>query len=141
MLQFLYSIRSDFDFCRDIEARCMSCSTTRVEYESAVRHMAYNLWYNPDLNENVLYADDSHMTTNTLVGVMESEKRARQLRFERILQEKYDSLNDFQFRAIVKCRRCGSEEVTWEEKQTRSADEGCSLFCQCKSCFKRWVLR
>ena len=58
-----------------------------------------------------------------------------------MLQEKYDSLNDRTFQAIVRCRRCGSQDVTWEEKQTRSADEGASLYCTCAVCKNRWVIR
>ena len=58
-----------------------------------------------------------------------------------MLQEKYDALNDKTFESIVRCRRCGSGEVTWEEKQTRSADEGATVFCACTVCKNRWVLR
>ena len=58
-----------------------------------------------------------------------------------VVQEKYDSLNDRQFQAIVRCRRCGSQEVSWEEKQTRSADEGATVFCVCTTCKNRWVMR
>jgi DNA-directed RNA polymerase subunit M/transcription elongation factor TFIIS len=58
-----------------------------------------------------------------------------------MLQEKYDALNDRKFQAIVRCRRCGSEEVTWDEKQTRSADEGATVFCACQTCKNRWVMR
>ena len=58
-----------------------------------------------------------------------------------MLQEKYDELNDANYAAIVRCRRCGSAEVTWEEKQTRSADEAATVFCVCTTCKNRWVMR
>jgi DNA-directed RNA polymerase subunit M/transcription elongation factor TFIIS len=81
------------------------------------------------------------LTEDTLVGRIHLECRNRHVRFHAMLQDKYDSLNDRTFTAIVKCRRCGSEEVTWEEKQTRSADEGATVFCSCSTCKNRWVMR
>jgi DNA-directed RNA polymerase subunit M/transcription elongation factor TFIIS len=56
------------------------------------------------------------------------EKNTRAERFERML-EKYDALNDRRFEALVRCRRRDGEEVTWDEEQTRSADEGATVFC------------
>ena len=86
-------------------------------------------------------ADDDTLTRGTLVGRIREESRARAARFEQMLHEKYEALNDRDYQAIVRCRRCGSQEVSWEEKQTRSADEGATLFCACATCKNRWVLR
>jgi len=40
--------------------------------------------------------------------------------------------------SLVQCRRCGSEETTVQEKQTRSADEAATMFCTCTKCGKEW---
>ena len=48
-----------------------------------------------------------------------------------MLQEKYEALDDRAYDAIVRCRRCGSSDVAWEEKQTRSADEAMTLYVMC----------
>ena len=40
--------------------------------------------------------------------------------------------------ALNRCRKCGSTEVEWHQRQTRSADEGITTFCQCRQCGKRW---
>lgn len=76
-----------------------------------------------------------------MTGRIEMERVMRAKRFDEMLKEKYDALDDQQFKAIVKCRRCGSSEVRWEEKQTRSADEAATVFCTCVKCGNRWVMR
>jgi len=42
--------------------------------------------------------------------------------------------------AGVKCSRCGSNEVSFEFCQTRSADEGTTVYCCCLGCSKRWKM-
>jgi DNA-directed RNA polymerase subunit M/transcription elongation factor TFIIS len=41
---------------------------------------------------------------------------------------------------VLFCRKCGHDEVTWHTKQTRSADEGSTVFCTCSRCFNRWKM-
>lgn len=142
-LSLLYRVRATPDLlvCREIESLCHSVSAGRQEYKDHIRHAAYNLRQNPRLGLEVVCAADGELAKGTVKGRIEAESQARQKRFEEMLQEKYDALNDKTFTAIVRCRRCGSEEVSWEEKQTRSADEGASLFCVCNTCKNRWVTR
>lgn len=40
----------------------------------------------------------------------------------------------------VRCKKCGSNDITHEFLQTRSADEGTTIFCTCTSCKKRWKM-
>jgi len=40
--------------------------------------------------------------------------------------------------AGVKCAKCKSTDVSFEFSQTRSADEGTTVFCYCTRCEKRW---
>ncbi len=42
--------------------------------------------------------------------------------------------------AGVKCSRCSSTDVSFEFSQTRSADEGTTVFCYCTRCKKRWKM-
>ena len=37
-----------------------------------------------------------------------------------------------------KCGRCKSRKCTYYEMQTRSADEGMTIFVTCINCGKRW---
>jgi len=39
---------------------------------------------------------------------------------------------------VVSCRKCKSEKVFTFNKQTRSADEGTTVFCRCSECGTRW---
>lgn len=141
-LRLLASVRGeDVTLCRNVESSCHANARTATEYLDRVRHAAFNLRANPALGENVLFASDEILTKGTLVGRVRDEAVVRQTRFSQMLQEKYDALNDKKFEAIVRCRRCGNEDVTWEEKQTRSADEGATVYCSCSVCKNRWVMR
>jgi DNA-directed RNA polymerase subunit M/transcription elongation factor TFIIS len=141
-IRLLLSTRpDDVQMCRDLESSCHANSRTETEYLERVRHVSFNLLMNRTVHENVIFASDRILTKNTLVGRIRNERIVRQERFSEMLREKYDSLNDKQFEAIVRCRRCGNEDVVWEEKQTRSADEGATVYCSCPVCKNRWVMR
>lgn len=43
--------------------------------------------------------------------------------------------------AFIVCRKCKSNSVDTEQKQTRSADEPMTIFCKCRKCASRWTLR
>lgn len=38
----------------------------------------------------------------------------------------------------ITCRGCGSAQVSVQQKQTRAADEGMTVFCACDGCGKQW---
>lgn len=141
-LQLLATSRpDDILLCRDTEARCHAASNTPHEYTDQIRRAAFNLKENAALRDDVVHRPDATLTEGTLLGRIESETRAREERFERMLHEKYEAINEGRFKSIIRCRRCGSSEVTYEEKQTRSADEAASLFFSCTKCKNRWVTR
>ena len=140
-LRLLHKSRADVVICREVEALCHSLSATYEEYRDAVLRSAFNFASNPTLGVDVVFQTDHDLARGTLIGKLEDERRARKERFDEMLQEKYDALDDAKFKAIITCRACGSTEVRWEEKQTRSADEGASVFCTCNSCKNRWVMR
>ena len=131
----------DAELCRDVESYCSAAATTSAEYTERVRHAAFNLRENPTVTLNVVNSSNDVLAQETLVGRIHVESKNRRARFQAMLQDKYDAINDGTFAAIIKCRRCGSEEVAWEEKQTRSADEGATVFCSCSTCKNRWVMR
>ncbi len=39
---------------------------------------------------------------------------------------------------FMRCRACNSSDITWTQKQTRSADEPMTVFCKCNNCGVRW---
>jgi transcription elongation factor S-II len=131
----------DIALCREVEAACHAAAATAGDYDALLRRAAFNLHENPRLGLEVVHAPDEALREGTLLGRMEAELAAREARFQRMLEEKYEALNDRQFQAIVRCRRCGSGEVTWDEKQTRSADEAATVFVTCTRCKHRWMLK
>ena len=42
--------------------------------------------------------------------------------------------------AGIRCSKCGSSEISFEFLQTRSADEGTTVYCTCSGCSKRWKM-
>lgn len=126
---------------REVEARCHAASRTPNEYLARVRRAAANLRANERVGVEVVHLDDATLAKGTPVGDLADETRMRRRRFDAMLQEKYEALDDKTFEAIVRCRRCGSAEVSWTEKQTRSADEATTVFASCQTCRNRWVVR
>jgi DNA-directed RNA polymerase subunit M/transcription elongation factor TFIIS len=140
-MRLLYEARPDIALAREVESICHAVSQNSGEYLDHVRRAAFNLRENKEVTTDVVLVPDEVLSRNTLSGRIQEETKLRRERFEKMLQDKYDSLNDKSFEAIVKCRRCGSSEVSWDEKQTRSADEGATVFCMCLTCKNRWVMR
>lgn len=131
----------DFQLVRNVESFCHAKSNDASEYFDRVRHTAFNLMNNTHVGLAVVNMSDDLLAEDTLMGRIQKETELRHQRFQSMLQDKYDAINDQNFTAIVRCRRCGSEDVTWEEKQTRSADEGATIFVSCVTCRNRWVMR
>ena len=50
-----------------------------------------------------------------------------------VLQETVESKD-----AFIQCRKCKSNAVDTEQKQTRSADEPMTIFCVCRNCKERF---
>ena len=48
------------------------------------------------------------------------------------LQAKYTS------RSILKCKKCASNNVAYESRQLRRADEAETIFCLCRECRSKW---
>lgn len=140
-LRALYHSRPDIELCRILESQCHAFCSNSEDYLDGIRRIAFNLHTNPRITTEAYRSPDESLIAGTFVEEVEMERRARAVRFEEMLQEKYESLNDRTFAAIDKCKKCGSTELRWEEKQTRSADEGSSVFWTCVSCKHRWVTR
>ena len=55
-------------------------------------------------------------------------------RSKQVLQEHQDT------GVFIQCKKCKSNDVDTEQKQTRSADEPMTLFCKCRRCETRFVM-
>jgi DNA-directed RNA polymerase subunit M/transcription elongation factor TFIIS len=140
----LFTGLSDFTISRQLEANIHSIARNLDEYTNKCQQIALNLKNNPQLcgkASTLIMLSDLEMSKGTILEDIENEAIVQKQRFEQMLQEKYDMLNDKSYNATLKCRRCGSSEVGWEQKQTRSADEASTVFCTCNKCKNRWTMR
>jgi len=55
-------------------------------------------------------------------------------RAKEVLQERQDTGQ------FIQCRKCKSNEVDTDQKQTRSADEPMTIFCKCRKCETRFIM-
>jgi len=46
----------------------------------------------------------------------------------------------FNTKSAFVCKMCRKGGVSWQVKQTKSADEGSTIFCVCPHCFNRWKM-
>ncbi|RPF82517.1 MAG: hypothetical protein CBC65_000300 [Rhodothermaceae bacterium TMED105] len=141
-LKVLLQFSNDLNLCRYVEAKIHSIASTHNEYTDNISRACFNMNANKGLSDSstVVYESDHMLSKGTNLERIENEANARKERFQKMLHEKYEALNDKTYEAIVKCLKCGSAEVSWEEKQVRSADEAATLFCVCTKCKHRWVM-
>ena len=140
-LRILHESRNDIELCLETEARCHALTTSVSDYHDLILRCAHSLRLNSSLGKEVAMLTDAETQRGTILEDVENERKQRRQRFEEMLQEKFESMDDETFKSIVTCRVCGSNDVQWEEKQTRSADEGATVFCTCIKCKNRWVMR
>ena len=132
----------NFEFSRELESIIHSKSETVCDYNNNVLRCAWNLHHNPQIDSlDMAFQPDKNLIENTILERIAKETKLRDERFEKMLQEKYDSINEKKYSTLIKCRRCGSEEVSYDEKQTKSADEAATIFCSCSTCKNRWIMR
>ena len=66
-----------------------------------------------------------------------SEARLAQTR-DRKQRELAVAARDASKGGALRCPACGEDDINVQQKQTRSADEGMTVFCSCESCGRQW---
>lgn len=143
----------DFDFselssCETVAARIEECiykefKNTDQRYKNRVRSRVQNLKdnRNPDLRLNVLRGSITperiaKMEANEMAS--EDMKKLREKITQEMIQEHQMSLTGGTSTDLIKCGKCKKTNVTYNQVQTRSADEPMTTFCLCNECGKRW---
>lgn len=140
----IYHTADDIKVSREIEAAIHASSSSHEMYKDKSLQILHNLKMRPNLLEagaNIVCMTDVEMSQDTIIANIENETQLRRARFDSMLQNKYDQMSDAAYRSTMKCRRCGSEDVQVEQKQTRGADEAMTVFCSCSRCSNRWTMR
>lgn len=133
----------DVRLAREVEAHAHAVSYDPMHYNDVVLRCARNCHHNPS---NACATMASHSNVDLLRGTRLEETRRceeeRRLQFDQMLRQKMETLVETggDYKSSLRCRRCKSSEVSWELKQTRSADEACTAFCVCASCGNRWTM-
>lgn len=143
-LHMLNDILDDWSLARVIEMGAHAISSTTIMYSDKMHQIIHNINLNKELasyGASIVLMSDKRMAQDTIIEDIEKQTMEKQKRFEAILQEKYDMVNRDSYKETLKCRRCGSSEVQWEQKQTRGADEAMTVFCTCSKCQQRWTMR
>ena len=78
---------------------------------------------------------DEDIYFNHILTSKKHEKEQRIKNRQEIIKD------DFGICSLFPCRYCKSDNTTYNTKQTRSADEGMSVFATCLDCSRTWQER
>ncbi|XP_071116977.1 transcription elongation factor S-II-like [Haliotis cracherodii] len=118
-------------------------ANTDSKYKTRIRSRVANLrdTKNPSLRENVLLG---HITPIQLAKMTAEEMASNEMKNLRTKFTK-EAIDDHQLAKtsgtvtdLLKCGKCGKKSVTYNQVQTRSADEPMTTFCYCNECGHRW---
>ena len=110
------------------------------EWRDKIQQLAYALQVNGKyLLSNFQWSDLVHLKSGMLVANLadtaSQSKQVKMLAYTQMLERQFGD----QSAKTILCRQCGKKgDVEWTTKQTRSADEGSTIFCVCNTCKARW---
>lgn len=133
----------DIDYARELERHVFS---TYSNYRVICTELIHTMH---DKGKDLfLYHSPQELATLIVDTVLNPNRDDRyvqlynkQLSYKSILAEGVKRIEKMQpSEGLLKCRRCNSTDITTEQRQTRSADEGMSVFAQCQKCFTKWKM-
>lgn len=121
------------DESRDVDYICALTPEQRVLRASYLKEEMPSDMSREDLLEALQRPQSAF--SNTVRETLEARDRTLQKVDELLLQPLAETLAGS---SGVRCSKCKSTEIRFEIAQTRSADEGSTVFCLCMQCQKRW---
>lgn len=144
----LQEVEDDFQDADELGAKIEDCifdefGDTNMKYKNRVRSRVANLKdsKNPALRQNVLKG----LIEPAKMAVMNADEMASEEM--KILRQKFtkEAINDHQMAMtggtstdLLKCGKCKKSNCTYNQVQTRSADEPMTTFVYCNECGNRW---
>ncbi len=145
----LLTTSTDLRAARQLEAEVYKLSITHhLDYNAKVLQLAYNLRINGasllskyGTSAVLPLLDDAVLAEGTEVAQWWSAHEARLERQRQLLCEeaKFDEEEQSQSGSLI-CNRCHSRSIAVQQQQTRSADEGMTVYCTCRHCGLRWKM-
>lgn len=140
--------RDAAEYMRSLEqAIWLETQGERTAYMSLLRSMAFNLRQNgqhlmathsPAL---LLQLDHVVLAKGTVVEAWHAKHVQRKAKATELQNSKpIDFFEGEDDSSLIRCSRCHSTDVSWEQKQTRGADESMTVFFTCTNCDKRWKM-
>lgn len=111
----------------------------RIAFNLTLNHAHLTSTYDPT---DLLRLNDDMLAENSYI---ESEKCSALTKYERyktLTREDFLSNEGLSGSQCIVCRFCGQQSIEFTTKQTRSADEGSTVFVMCTNpkCKKRWKM-
>lgn len=143
------NIEDPFNVARNIEEHIHNiCFIQNIDYGAKVLQISWNLHTNGHyLLENysqsqLVVLNDMMLAENTDIEkwwVFHNDRLRRQ---QELLSNdsKFEEDEQSSSHSELICNRCHSRLIDIQQQQTRSADEGMTVFCTCKKCGMRWKM-
>jgi DNA-directed RNA polymerase subunit M/transcription elongation factor TFIIS len=133
------------EYSSNIEVHLSKCPNVRydqiqrIAFNLTLNHSYLTRTYKPiellSLNDDML-AEQSH------IEVDKKKMQDKHQSYHKLTQENFLQREGLQERQCIICRFCGQQSIEFTTKQTRSADEGSTVFFMCTNskCKKRWKM-
>ena len=96
---------------------------TQFEYMDKCKQITFDLLKNPNLA--------TKYSPNVITQLSSKKTKKKQ----QIEHTKTSNSTGF-----LICHKCKSKDIDWTQRQTRSADEAMTVFCECRQCGNRWKM-
>lgn len=134
-----------FEHARDIDSCLAFMHPTSAYYKAAVYRLIFNIASNQALmdvsaNELCLMTNEE-MARGTIVERVQKQEQQRRQMYINLLKDKANEVQSNEENSLIKCRKCGSDDLSFSQVQLRSADEPMSCFFSCNGCGNRWRMQ
>lgn len=136
----------EYDFIIDVEHELYVTSTDSYDYLTNAMRLIHAFIHNGNyIRKTVKSKDVVHLTSDELLVDTAMDQFHKQMdmhehRFKEMLQERFEEVEKTSGEGLLQCGRCKSTNVIWEQRQTRSADEGMTIIAKCMQCSNEWVM-
>ncbi|TSQ69505.1 Transcription elongation factor A protein 3 [Bagarius yarrelli] len=130
----------------EIEDHILEIKATDMKYKNRVRSRISNLKdpKNPNLRKNVLGGaiELSRIATMTAEEMASDElKQLRNILTQEAIREHQMAKTGGTVTDLLQCGKCKKKNCTYNQVQTRSADEPMTTFVLCNECGNRWKVK